>query len=152
MTRAKSASLFIVAAAASILLIGGCAGTRTAPHMGFGSFNIETQFSRDDIEVLERVEGTSTTDSILLGVIQVIDGRNWKLLGICFFNDRYTCVNLDPCPASTEGRAYYKALEAAPEADAVFYKTMNRESRGVPIFWNRETVTFSGKAIALKAD
>ena len=153
MTRIKSISFLMIIAVVSILLIGGCvARSNAAPHMGFGSFDVETKLSREHIVVLERVEGTSETQSILLGTIQVIDGENLKILGIPFFKDRYTCVKSDPCMVNTEDRAYYKALEATPEADAVFYKTMNRESSGIPLLWETNTVTFSGKAFTVKPD
>jgi len=154
MTRMKNISFLMIIAVVSMLLMGGCAGAskKTIPQMGFGSLYLETQLSRDDIVVLERVEGTSSTESILLGIVQVIDGENWKILGIPFFEEKYTCVRIDPCVVGTEDRAYYKALEANPEADAVFYSTMDRQSSGIPILWNTETVTFSGKAIMLKAD
>jgi len=152
MTCMKSISFLMIVGVVSMLLIGGCASKRTAPQMGFGSFDVKTQLSRDHIVVLERVEGTSETDSLLLGTIQVIDGEKLKILGIPFFKDKYTCVKVDPCLVRTEDRAYYKALEATPEADAVFYKTMNRESGGIPLLWETETVTFSGKAFTVKPD
>jgi hypothetical protein len=53
---------------------------------------------------------------------------------------------------STADRAYYKALGAVPEADAVFYKSMDREHDGIPFIWTSETVTFRGKALRLKSD
>ena len=135
-----------------VFIVGGCNSQKSAPHMGFGSFDVNTQLSRGDIVVLERVEGTSTTKSILFGAVQIVDGDNVKVLGIPFFTDRYTCVRTDPCRVTTADRAYYKALEATPEADAVFYKTMDREGSGIPLLWETETVTFSGKAITLKPD
>ena len=153
MTRIKSNSILMILVVVSILLIAGCdSSKKTTPHMGFGSFDVETKLAREHIVVLERVEGTSETQNILLGTIQVIDGENWKILGIPFFKDRYTCVKSDPCLVDTEDRAYYKALEATPEADAVFYKTMNRESSGIPLLWETKTVTFSGKAFTVKPD
>ena len=133
---------------------GGCGGNaqKTAPRMGFGSVDVQTQLSRGDIVVLERVEGTSTTKSILFGAVQVVDGDNVKVLGVPFFKDRYTCLRTDPCLVTTADRAYYKALEATPQADAVFYKSVDREGSGIPLLWETETVTFSGKAITLKTD
>ena len=124
--------------------------------MGFGNFDIETKLTRDNIVVMERVEGTSETDSILLGTIQVIDGDKVKILGIPFFTDKYACLRPDPLSCSvaprTQERAYYKALEATPQADAVFYKSWNQETSGIPLLWNTEKVTFSGKAFTVKPD
>lgn len=148
----KSISFLVIAVAVSTLFAGGCATKKTAPHIGFGNFDIQTTLSRDDIVVLERVEGTSETESILLGTVQVIDGENLKILGISFFKDKFTCVKSDPCLPEAEDRAYHKALEATPEADAVFYKTMDRENGGIPLIWETKKVTFSGKAVTLKAD
>jgi len=121
--------------------------------MGFGNFGIETDISRDDIVVLDRVQGSSTTESICLGAVQVIDGDNLRVLGIPFFKEKYSSLchkgiwmNL------TEQRAYYKALESAPDADAVFYKSMDYEVSGIPLIWWTETATYTGKGIQLKAD
>jgi hypothetical protein len=157
MSGMKSISFLMIVVVAFILLIGGCAANqRDAPLMGFGSFDVETKLTRDNIVVMERVEGTSETDNILLGAIQVIDGDKVKILGIPFFKDKYTCLRPDPLACSvaprTQERAYYKALEATPQADAVFYKSWNQENSGIPLIWNTEKVTFSGKAFAVKPD
>lgn len=151
--RCTKSSLFLaILAAVSTLVIAGCETKRTAPHMGFGGVQIETKLSRDDIVVLERVEGTSETESIAFGAIQVIDRDKMKILGIPLFNDRFTCLRENPCLPKTEDRAYYKALEGTPDADAVFYKTMKRETGGIPLIWEKEAVTFSGKAFTIKCD
>ena len=152
MTLMKDISIFKIVAVTAMLLVGGCASQRTVPQVGFGNFDVKTQLMRDDIVILQRVEGTSETESILLGTIQIIDGKNVKVLGFPFFKEQYTCVKEDPCLAKTEDRAYYKALEATPEADAVFYKSMNREHGGIPLLWETESVTFSGKAFTVKPD
>ncbi|MBN2315724.1 MAG: hypothetical protein JXM79_17480 [Sedimentisphaerales bacterium] len=155
MTGMKSV-LFLSFAAAVLLFIGGCGDQRNAPQMQFGRFDVETTLTRDHIVVMERVEGISETDSILLGTVQVIDGNKVKVLGIPFFKDKYTCLRSDPLACSvapkTQERAYYKALEATPEADAVFYKSWNRETGGIPLIWDTEKVTFSGKAFSVKPD
>ena len=125
----KSIPFLMIVVVAYMLIIGGCSSQRGTPQMGFGNFDIETKLTRDNIVVMERVEGTSETDSILLGTIQVIDGDKVKILGIPFFTDKYACLRPDPLSCSvaprTQERAYYKALEASPQADAVFYKSWN---------------------------
>jgi hypothetical protein len=120
-----------------LLIAGGCSGnSKTIPYMGFGNFNIITDFSREDIVVLDRVEGASTTDSILFGIIQVMDGKDLRL----FWS------------ADSAGQAYHNALLAAQEADTVFYKSMDYEFRGIPLIWWTETYTYKGKGVKLKAD
>jgi len=136
-----------------VLFVGGCFSHKTVPGIA-----INPEIPRDAIEVLDTVEGTSTTNSILLGLIQVVDGDKLRLLGISFFREQYTYFGsypgtnvFLPCP-STGDRAYYKALSETPGADAVFYKSMDREYSGIPLLWSSETVTFRGKAIKLKTD
>lgn len=169
MTRTNVVLLLAMAVLVSMLFVGGCSSETTVPHMKFGSFDMRAQLSREDIVVLERIKGTSTTTSIFCGLIQVVDGDKWIVLWVLpFFKDRYTSVSRDEFSdyyrllhggsllerllVTTEDRAYHKALEATPEADAVFYKRMDREISGFPLLWQTTTVTFSGKAITLKAD
>jgi hypothetical protein len=116
--------------------------------------DLETQINRDDIVVLDRVEGSSTQTTIL-GIINVIDGDKLQILGIKFFKDKFTYFkdsNSWVRSPQCADRAYYKALEAAPEADAVFTKAMDNEEGGIPFLWSTKAVTFRGKAIKLKAD
>ena len=137
-----------------LFLLGGCGGTaqKQVPHMAFGGLNIETDITRSDIVVLDQVEGSSTTTSVCLGIIQVIDGDKLRLFWIFpFFVEKYTPL-ADGDWITTASRAYYKALENAPEADAVFCKSWDREQSGNPLLWGKETVTFKGKAIKLKSD
>ena len=137
----------------AMILIGGCGSQKMVPHMGFGNFGINTELSRDDIVVLDRVEGSSTTENICLGLIQIVDGDGLRLVGIPFFKEKYSSLcNRGIWMSSTEQRAYYKALEAAPDADAVFYKSMDYEVSGIPLIWWTETATYTGKGIKLKAD
>ena len=151
-------SMFVLAAV-FLFLIQGCA-QKTVPHMGFGNFDIRAEISRNDIEVLDQVEGTSTS-STYLGVVQIIDGDKLKLFGIPFYKERYARLFNPDVPhyllpdglyVLTEDRAYYKALEAAPGADVVFFKSMDNEFDGIPLIWETRTVTMKGKAIRLKAD
>ena len=145
--------ILIVALCAVVFLMAGCFSQKTVP-----AIQINPEIPRDAIEVLDTVEGTSTTDSILLGLIEIIDGGKLRLLGFSFFPDQYTYFGSYPGTnvffeePSTADRAYYKALRAAPDADAVFYKSMDRKHIGIPILWTSETVTFRGKAIKLKTD
>lgn len=139
----------------ALLVLPGCSAQRMTPHMGFGSLNLEAQIDREDIVVLDRVEGSSTTTCILFGLIRIIDEDKYQILGIKFFKDKYVWKNpnaLAPWFPNTASRAYYKALEAHPEADAVFCKDYEREDVGIPWIFHTETITFKGKAIKLKAD
>ena len=124
--------------------------------MGFGNLDINTEFLRDDIVVLDRVKGSSTTNYILLGIVQIVDGNKVRLFGIPFFNEKYasstTSTDSNYWDNPNAHRAYYKALEASPEADAIFYKIMDYEFSGFPPIWWSETATYSGKAIKLKTD
>ena len=143
-------NLFLCMCSALILTGGGC-NEKMVPHMGFGNFGIETDLSRGDIVVLDRVQGSSTTESICLGAVQIVDGDNLRILGIPFFKEKYSSLfNKGIWMNSTERRAYYKALEAAPDADAVFYKSMDYEFSGIPLIWWTETATYTGKGIKLK--
>lgn len=136
----------------AMLVLPGC-GTaqRMTPHMGF---SLEAQIDREDIVVLDRVEGSSTTTSFLFGLIRIIDEDKLQLFGIKFFKDKYVVKpdGTGSLTANTSNRAYYKALEGHPEADAVFRKNFEREEAGLPWLFHTETVTFKGKAIKLKAD
>lgn len=135
------------------LLPVGCGAQKMAPHMSFGCMYIEAQIDRDDIVVLDSVEGSSNKTSFLLGLIEVVDGDKLQLFWIKFFKDKY--VWKDPQRwqlADTASRAYYKALEKHPEADAVLAKSWDREESGLPGLLHSESVTFRGKAVKLTAD
>jgi len=144
-----------------LIVLPGCSeAQRFAPHMGFGGFDMEAELDRDDIVVLDRVEGTSSTTTVLgipgtaIAIVQVIDGDKYRVFGIPFFKDKYvwkTPGELLP-GTSTASRAYYKALEAHPEGDAIFCKSQEREVGGVPGIYHTETVTWKGKAIKLVSD
>ena len=92
MTRTNTVLLLAIAVLVSMPFVGGCSSRTTVPHMEFGSFNMRAELTREDV-VLERVEGTSTTTSILGGLIQVVDGDKLKLLWIIpFFKEKSTYV------------------------------------------------------------
>ncbi len=137
-----------------MVVISGCsAAQRTTPHMGFGPFSMEAEIERDDVVILDRVEGESSLTTVFFGLIQVIDGDKLAVLGIKFFKDKYVWKEPGQMgPATAASRAYYKALESQPSADAVFYKSWEREESGIPLLFHNENVTFRGKALQLKQD
>ncbi len=136
-----------------LFLVGGCGDAqKQTPHMGFGNLEVKSEITRADIVVLDRVVGVSSTESILFGAVQIVDGDKLILLGIPFFKQKYAYFGTGSLFAQTADRAYYKALEAAPDADSVFCKSMDNESEGIPLLWAKKTVTWKGKAIKLKAD
>ena len=62
-----------------IAMGSGCTQSQKAsPHMDFRGISFEGGLARDDFEVLNRVEGTSTTRKILLGLIEIIDPDRLK--------------------------------------------------------------------------
>ena len=135
-------------------LLSGCfsRAQRWSPHLRFGSLNIEADIEREDIIVLDTVEGSSSRKAYFLDLIQIIDGDKLMLFGIKFFKDKYVVATDFPSLSRAWNRAYYKALEQHPDADAVFIKSSEREESGIPLLAFNETVTFKGKAIMLKAD
>jgi hypothetical protein len=143
-------SLLLIMIAAS-----GCGSARKqAPHMGFSSVSMETKLERKDVVVMNTVEGTSTATNILF-FITIVDGDKLAVFGIPFFKDKYTYFDEESWHLfgpSVVDRAYYKALEAAPEADSVFLKSSDSEAEGIPFIFRTETVTWKGKALKLKAD
>lgn len=144
----------------ALVVLGACStAQKQAPHLFFSELSMEAQLDRDDLIVLDTVEGSSSTTSILGGLIQIIDGDKLKLFWIPFFTDKYTYLFSSqsipiglPLGVGPEDRAYYKALEKAPDADSVLQKSMDREDWGVPILYNSRTVTWRGKAVALRAN
>ncbi len=137
MKRKRLVLLFSITTLASIIFVGGCGNNyRATPHIRFSNFSIRAELQRDDIEILNRVAGTCSTKNIFFGIIQIVDGRDIRLFWT----------------ADTNNRAYQRALNATPEADAVFYKSVYSEWEGIfPIVWI-DTVTYTGKAIQLKTD
>jgi hypothetical protein len=116
----------------------------------------DVALKREDVVALKPVAGDSTETAILVGVIRIIDGSKVQVLGIKFFNDQTARLpgwrGCFPCGHAGEGRAYYKALAAAPEADGIIERSVTWEQSGFPLlFWTKKT-TFQGKAVKLKPD
>ena len=144
----------------SLMAIAGCStATKQKPHMSYTDVSVQAKIDRQDMVVLEAVEGTSDTTSVLLGLVQIIDGSKVKVLGIPFFTDKYTYFT-EPGLFGLFGllgggpldRAYYKALERHPDADVVLVKSYDSEFSGVPLLFSNTATTVRGKAMKIKAD
>lgn len=113
---------------------------------------------RSDFEVLKRTVGVSSTLDILLGVVQVIDGKYYRVLGLRLDTERYSYSQpptLDFWPfntGTTADRAYFEALAKVPNADNVLDRSYTVEKSGFWPLWTKETVAFVGKAVRLKLD
>jgi hypothetical protein len=152
--KTKTLGLIAVGGFATATLFTGCATGEYRPVVKFGRLNVETQLPPSSLKVLDTVEGKSTQDSYLLGLVQVIDGKNWQVLGIRFFGDEVStsypgtgiCLFEDPVAA----RAYHKALEKQPAADAVIEHSSTSKISGFPLIYEKREVTYRGKAIQIK--
>lgn len=151
---------------AAVVLFGCSSSQKAMPHGGYSGLSIQAQITRSDLVFMESVEGSSTTTSILAGVVQVIDGNNIKLFWVLpFFKEKWSVfgssielpyglgvlLSINPF-ATTADRAYYKALEKTPSADMILPKSMDNESWGIPVLWQTTSVTFHGKAVRFKSD
>ncbi|MBN2590038.1 MAG: hypothetical protein JXA96_09255 [Sedimentisphaerales bacterium] len=145
--------LCLVIPVIGIMFMSGCGSAqKQMPHMFFGGFNVETQLGREDIVLVDTVEGSSTLTTIL-GFINIVDGDKLELFGIKFFKDKYTYFkSYDSRLGQVADRAYYKALEATPDADVIFEKSVDHEDGGFPLIYATKVVTFRGKAMKLKVD
>ncbi len=155
--------LGIVVIIASFFLTGCSTVMKATPASGI--FVDVGSMDRNDYVVLDRVEGTSSTKTILFGLVRIIDNDPNKLiiLGIPLFEEKYAfqtppkgIMAIWPFtilqPPATADHAYYKALAKTPDADSVLNKAYYKESKGIPFLFEIETVTFTGKAIKLKTD
>jgi len=146
--------LFAVAAACAAAggLLAGCSSvTRGTPVAGAV---INANMTSADFEVIGTTEGKSRKTSILGPVLQIIDGNKISVLGIKFFEDQYAFAEKPSglfTTVSVEDRAYYKALAATPDADAIAGKGFVRTRSGFPLLWSSQQVTFQGKALKYKA-
>jgi hypothetical protein len=133
---------------------GGCSTSQKAsPHMGFGKVEVQAQLKREDLVVLDPVEGQSTNTTILFGLLNIVDGNKVEFLGIKFFEDKYTFLeDEDSLWVRPENRAYYKALEKQADADAILNKSWDRSISGIPLLWETRSATVRGKAVKLKSD
>ena len=133
----------------TVPFLTGCSSiTRGTPQ---SATVINANMDKTDIEVGTSTEGTSTRTSILFGVIQIIDGDKYRLLGMNFFEDQYAFLTPSLFGiVSAEDRAYYKALAATPDADAVVEKAFITTTTGIPYVWETKEVTYTGKAIKYK--
>ena len=109
---------------------------------------------RQDLVILDTVEGTSREDAYILGIVRIIDGTKWQVLGIKFFEDHYACPTGPTVPCffvdPVSARAYYNALVKAPEADALIERSSTSRTRGCPFLYRMKEITYRGKAIRLK--
>ena len=133
----------------------GCATMTGSPHMGFKGIEWQSKMDRQDYVILNNVEGQSETLSILFGLVQIIDGEKVRLFWVIPFYEETTALvpgtflGLFP---TTESRAYYDALTKSPDADVILCKSVKKTFQGVPLLVNIRSVTYSGKAIKIKAD
>jgi hypothetical protein len=141
--------VLLILSMVSLLMTTGCGlAVKRAPHMWFGKLDIETKLEREDVVIMGPVEGTSTMSNFL-GIIQIVDGDKLQILGIPFFKDKLTYW--EP-KNKVLNRAYYKALAATPDADAIFSKSYDIEEEGIPFILGTKSITVKGKAIKLKSD
>jgi len=147
-------SLAMAALAAGV---SGCASVQRATPAAPGVVNINLE--KGDYTMLSSVKGSSTIKSYVGGMVQIVDGTKVRVLWVFKdFEDQYSFQSppsglLDLFkPVTAADRAYYKALAATPDADAVIPKAFIRQNSGVPFFAEEEEVTFIGKALKYKSE
>ena len=140
----------------------GCASVQRGTPTAAATVNVN--LARADYTVIGPVKGTSTLESYVLGAVKVIDGDKMIILGFKTFEDQYALLQDPVLPIlqmltlgmsggpTAEDRAYYKALAATPDADVVVPKSYTKQNSGVPLLATKTEVTFTGKALKLKAD
>ena len=158
--RLPISSLSLVALAA---IVSGCASVqRYTPE---SKSQVQLNMARNEYTVLGTVKGSSTEDSYVLGIVRVIDGDKYNILGFKTFEDQYAFTSADAgifqdipvlsflfAGPSVNDRAYFKALAATPDADAVTVKSYDYTRSGFAPFYSKRVVTFTGKAVKYKAD
>ncbi len=155
----KSLAYCFLSATIVIFSLSGCGG-RVFKSTPIAHVDTTGTMTRSDYIVLDKVDGTSKLDYYVFGIYQVIDDEHIKLFWIPLnFDDTYAFTQppsglLDRffSWAKTEDRAYYKALSQTPDADSVISKAYIKERRGIPWIFEKEIVTFTGKAIRIKTD
>ena len=127
-----------------------------SPHMGYNGNKWQPSLEREDYVILDAVEGVSDTTSIFFGLIKIIEGNKIRLLWFFpFYEEKYSFSAQDPLAlfSQTKQRAYYNALEKAPEADVILEKSVTVERKTIiPLLYRTKRVTYKGRAIKLKAD
>ena len=158
----------------AVLLSGGCASVQRATPQAYSQVSVNLK--DNDYTVLNTIKGVSTTTSYAGGIVKVVDGEKVRVLGIKFFKDQYCYfspkthytpgevaltfylwpvmvpVMIYRHSASAEDRAYYKVLEASPDADAIINPSLVAQRSGFLLFRSEEEVTVTAKAIKYKAD
>jgi len=154
----KYIRLMVLATACAPLLLTGCAGVQRGAPATIPLLNVNLQ--RSDYEVLGPVEGASKRTSIAFGLVQIVEDDKLIVCGIKSFEDQYAFRQADTglinvlfgwmLGVSADDRAYYKALAATPDADAVVPKSWTKTVTGIPCIYTMEDVKFTGKAIKIK--
>ena len=108
-----------------------------SPHMGhmdYKSVEWQPPMKSEDYVVLEAVEGVSDTTSIFFGLIKIIEGNKIRLLWFFpFYEEKYCYTVQRPMRLldRTAKRAYYNALEKAPDADFILEKSVTVERKTI---------------------
>jgi hypothetical protein len=146
------------AAVRTLCLFGCTTAQNSAPRIATDSeMRIPADSKRDDLVVLDSVEGSSSTTSVLVGLLQIIDGSKVELFFVSFFVDKHVSPGTTGLlglfrTVGPEERAYYEALEQDPDADRIFSKSLDCERWGVPPLFENRTATWRGKAAQIQSD
>lgn len=146
----------VLALAVVAALMSGCASVQRTTPVAPGQVNINLE--KGDYTMLGTVKGTSTIKSYFFGVVEIIDGTKVKILCFKDFEDQYSFQKESDnvfsllFGVSVEDRAYYKALAATPDADAIIPKAFVKQTSGIPFLYAEQEVTFSGKALKYKSE
>jgi uncharacterized protein YceK len=139
--------------AAVSVLMSGCASVQRVTPQAPGMVNINLE--KGDFTMLGSVKGSSTVKSYVFGIVQVVDGTKTRILWVFKdYEDQYSYQNPGGFNfgISVEDRAYYKALAATPDADAVIPKSLVMQTSGFPLICEEVEATFSGKALKYKSE
>jgi len=138
-----------------VMLSYGCASVERGAPVSKPTINVNLE--KGDYTVLGTAKGSSTVKSYVCGLFKIIDDNKVSFLFIKLFEDQY-CFQ-EPSLfgtvlgfVSVEDRAYYKAIAAVPDADAVLQRSFTKQVSSFPLLYSDEEVTFTGKAIKLKSE
>ena len=97
--------------------------------MGYKGIKCQPPMINENYVVLDAVEGVSDTTSIFFGLIKIIEGNKIRLLWFFpFYEEKYSFIVQRPLGLRKTGkRAYYNALEKAPDADVILEKSVTVE-------------------------